>query len=107
MAAVLEIFGDSFGELVGMFMHDGPIRIEGLRQAMQAGDQLAIGKLAHALAGSCASIGASVLSRLCRDLEMQNKQGIPPNLGERLDAIEAEYAKAAARLLAMVPSAPA
>jgi signal transduction histidine kinase/DNA-binding response OmpR family regulator/HPt (histidine-containing phosphotransfer) domain-containing protein len=106
MAAILEVFGDSFGELVGLFMHDSPIRIEGLRQAIREGDQAAIGKLAHAMAGSCASIGATVLSGLCRDLEMQNKQGIPSDAAERLESIEAEYERAAARLQAMIPSAP-
>ena len=104
MAAIQAIFGDSFGELVTLFMHDSPKRIEGLRQAMYEKNQILIGKLAHVMAGSCASIGATALSSLCQDLEMQNKQGVPGDLAERLDFIEAEYAKTAARMLAMVQS---
>ncbi|HYD79330.1 MAG TPA: response regulator [Paucimonas sp.] len=101
MLAVQEAFGESFGELVALFLSDSPKRIEGLRQGMATQDQIAIGKVAHALAGSCASIGAMRLSGLCRDLEIQNKAGIPPDLAGRIDAIEMEYGKAAARLSAM------
>jgi signal transduction histidine kinase/CheY-like chemotaxis protein/HPt (histidine-containing phosphotransfer) domain-containing protein len=102
MGAVQEAFGDGFGELVALFMQDSPKRIESLRQAMQEQNQTAIGRIAHALAGSCASIGASALSRLCKALEMENKSGIPADLAIRIEAIEVEYAKAAAKLSEMV-----
>jgi signal transduction histidine kinase/CheY-like chemotaxis protein/HPt (histidine-containing phosphotransfer) domain-containing protein len=107
MEAVREVFGDSFGELVGLFTLDSPKRLEGLRKAMEEQDQVMVGKLAHAMAGSCASIGAKTLSVMCRELEMDNKQGIPADLEARIAAIEAEYGKAAAKLSSMLQSAAA
>jgi signal transduction histidine kinase/CheY-like chemotaxis protein/HPt (histidine-containing phosphotransfer) domain-containing protein len=107
MAAVREVFGDSFGELVSLFMLDTPKRIDGLRKSMDEQDQVMVGKFAHAMAGSCASIGAKTLSAMCRELEMENKQGIPADLEARIAAIEAEYVKAAAKLSSMLQSAPA
>jgi CheY-like chemotaxis protein/HPt (histidine-containing phosphotransfer) domain-containing protein len=106
MRAVQEVFGDGFGELVALFLQDSPNRIGSLRQAMQEQNQIAIGKVAHAMAGSCASIGASTLSNLCKSLEMESKSGIPADLATRIEMIEAEYAKAAAKLSAMVQSTP-
>jgi len=106
LESVREMFGDSFPELVALFLNDSPGRIDGMRAAAASGDAAQLCRFAHAFAGSCASIGASGLSAACRELELLGKQGMPADATAHVEAIAAEYGRISTRLLAMVQSAP-
>jgi len=56
-------------ELVGIFMDDGPKRLEALREAMTASDVQLLEQVAHSLKGSAAILGASRLQESALALE--------------------------------------
>jgi CheY-like chemotaxis protein/HPt (histidine-containing phosphotransfer) domain-containing protein len=105
LEAVHTQFGADFFELASIYRSDGLKRITSLRQAGIAGDHMQIARVAHAFSGSCASIGAGVLSALCRELELSARSGLPDDLEQKLAAIEAEYLRISTRLQSMMASA--
>ncbi len=62
-------------ELVEIFMEDTPPRLEELSKACLEGDAQRIESLAHSLKSSCANLGATYLSEICRELESQGREG--------------------------------
>lgn len=99
--AVRDMFGADFAELAKLYRNDSPPRIATLRQAGMAGDCPQVAKVAHAFAGSSASIGASGLAALCKELELCAKANTLNDFTQRLAAIEAEYDRIGNRLQAM------
>lgn len=99
--AVREIFGVDFAELAKLYQRDSPPRIAALYSAAAAGDRLQVAKVAHAFAGSSASIGATSLSALCKELELRAKANAPDDLISQLAAIETEYSRISDRLQSM------
>lgn len=95
---VREMFGDDFAELAALYRNDSPPRIAAMRAAHGAGDQALLAKVAHALSGSSASIGATALSLLCRDLENAARAGALDDFPARLSRIEAEYRRVGAKI---------
>lgn len=102
--ATQQMFGDDFPELARLFLSDSPKRLSALRDAVEGSDAAAITKLAHVLCGSSASIGATLLAALCRELEVSAKNGALNEARPRLNAIEFEYARIDARLIGMLQS---
>ncbi|MEN3296684.1 MAG: hypothetical protein V7642_5937 [Burkholderiales bacterium] len=95
---IYAIFGDDFPELSALYQTDSPKRIALLQEAIAAGDRALAAKVAHAFSGSCASIGATRLSALCKDLELLAKDAASQGLGEKLAEVEAEYQRVSARI---------
>jgi len=104
LAAMQTLFGANFPELAALYQTDTPRRIAALYSAAAGGDALQMAKIAHAMTGSCASIGATHLAGLCRDLEIRTRRGLPDGSGFMLNAIQAEYVRVAARIQAMLQS---
>ena len=74
MAAALErVEGDRglLEELVRLFAEECPSSMEGIRQAMDAGDGRAIELLAHKIRGAALSLGAVKVSEAAWELEQQ------------------------------------
>lgn len=103
---VSEAFGADFAELARLYRHDSPPRIAALYSAAAAGDRLQVAKIAHAFAGSSASIGATGLSALCKELERCAKADTPDDFTHRLAAIETEYDRISGKLQAMRQAHP-
>lgn len=102
-----QMFGHDFAELAQLFLADTPQRVAALQAALAAGDTAAFAKVAHALCGSSASIGATALAAISRELEIRARNGIPAE-APRMQSIEREYARIAAKLHAMMQAgAPA
>jgi HPt (histidine-containing phosphotransfer) domain-containing protein len=82
---------DYLGELIQTYFDTAPKLIESLRDAIADSDTPVVQKAAHTLKGSSASLGASVLSSHCRELEMlarsQTLEGAPGYLA----SINSEY----------------
>ncbi len=100
--ATRQIFGNSFPKLAGLFMDDFPRRQVMLEQAVAAGEVDQLADIAHALAGSSGAIGAQVLSKLCKALEMGCRTGKPGELASQAATIAAEFDSVCTRLRAML-----
>ena len=86
-------------ELVGIFVEDGPKRLEALRAAMTAVDVHQLEQIAHSLKGSAAILGASRLQQAATALEDAAHDGRletgPPLVAEiarELEAVGAFFA---------------
>lgn len=102
LEATQQMLGDDFSELVHLFLADSPQRIASLRDAIAANDAAVVAKLAHTLCGSFASIGASALAALCRELEVRARNDRLDDAASRIDAITGEYARIENKLRAML-----
>ncbi len=105
LAATQKMFGDDFPELAHLFLEDSPKRLTLLSTAIAEQDALATGRLAHVLCGSTASIGATALAALCRELEIRAKNNELDEALSRLSAIELEYTRIDAKLHGMLHAA--
>lgn len=103
--ATQHMFADDFPELVCLFLDDSPKRLILLNTAIAQQDAMATGKLAHILCGSTASIGATSLAALCRELEIKAKNNELDDALLHLNAIELEYARIDAKLHGLLHAA--
>jgi CheY-like chemotaxis protein len=97
-----DIFGPDFADLVALFIHDSPRRIEAMRAAAAQADGPLLAKLAHAFSGSTISIGATGLSALSRSLEADANANKFDGIAATLDAIDKEFARVQSRLDSIV-----
>jgi HPt (histidine-containing phosphotransfer) domain-containing protein len=56
-------------ELTSLFSEDAPRSLARLRSAMEHGDATEVARVAHALKGSAATLGARVMASVCAALE--------------------------------------
>jgi HPt (histidine-containing phosphotransfer) domain-containing protein len=96
----LDESGDFFVELVGVFSNSFASILPGLREAIATGDAKETSRAAHSLKSTSNNLGARPLAALCRDLEILGREGRMDRAPEILAAIDAEYARARAALLA-------
>lgn len=103
LEAMQDLFGANFPELAALYQNDMPKRIASLHEAGIAGDARQVAKVAHTLCGSCASIGATQLAVLCRDLEIRYKTAeLSDDFESEVEAICTEYARIDTKLQSMV-----
>jgi len=77
-------------ELVGIFMDDGPKRLDSLRAAMSASDILQVEHVAHSLKGSAAILGAADLQSAALALEDAAHDGHPEDSPQLVARIATE-----------------
>jgi HPt (histidine-containing phosphotransfer) domain-containing protein len=106
LEAVRLMFGEDYAQLATLYAADSPQRVATLREAVAADDRARVARLAHAFSGSCASIGATGLSDMCRDLESCAQATLSGELAEKLHAIETEYERICARLQSLLAAGP-
>ena len=82
---------DLVAELVGLYLEDSVGRMNQIQSAASEGDHEAIGRAAHVLKSSSASIGALPFSRTCGELERLSRS----NSSDEIDALEQLLARAA------------
>ncbi len=70
-----ELDGETFGELVDLFLEDTPPRLRALEEALAGDDADALEQAAHALKSSCGNLGAVVMSDMLRTLESMGRAG--------------------------------
>ncbi len=70
-----ELLGDGFGPLLEIYVRDSASRLADLETAMAAQDSDAVRRLAHALKGSSANVGALRLTLRCKQLEDAGEAG--------------------------------
>lgn len=95
-------------QLIATYLADTPPQLEAMRAAVVADDAAALVRPAHTLKSSSATVGASRLSALARELEMAGRSGsLEPAIRGTLEAARAEWTAAAAALSTWPDTVPA
>ena len=100
--ALEETAGVEFvAELVDTFVAEAPLMLSEMRSARAAGDAERFRRAAHSLKSNSHTFGALALGALARDMELTGMSADAAQDAARLYALEAEYARAAAALMAL------
>jgi signal transduction histidine kinase/DNA-binding response OmpR family regulator/HPt (histidine-containing phosphotransfer) domain-containing protein len=100
---------DVLGELIELFLTNVPRRLALLRDAVGAGDTRQVERTAHALRGSCGSMGAAAMEAICGELEGMGRSedlSAAPALVSRLEAAYGRVRAALERELSRGASPP-
>jgi CheY-like chemotaxis protein/HPt (histidine-containing phosphotransfer) domain-containing protein len=82
---------DLLKSLIRTYLADAPARIAAIREGMARGDAPAVARAAHALKSASANLGATVLARLCKDLERHCRAGSTLDADDLARAIGLEF----------------
>jgi CheY-like chemotaxis protein len=104
LRALQDLFGNEFESVANIYTAETPRRLAALDASLAAGDPVAAGRLAHALAGSSASIGARNVSELCRALELACREGTSTECPSLVEKVRRAYSEFSERLAAAVAS---
>ena len=94
LADMLSMVGDDpefVGDIVDTYLADAPTQLTGMRAALESGDLVTLGRLAHTLKGNSLNVGATPLAAIARTLEEQARAGDLTAAGPRIDAAAAEF----------------
>jgi HPt (histidine-containing phosphotransfer) domain-containing protein len=80
-------------ELIDTYYQETGELIEQLHQALTAGDSITVGRLAHSIKSSSASLGAVNFSQQARELEMLGKAGDLSGADVKLEQLTADFLK--------------
>ncbi len=80
--------------LAEIFLRDTARRLEALREAVQQGDAAAIVRMAHAIKGSAANLGAHSMVRICLSIEANATTDQIAVALARVDALQGEFQRA-------------
>jgi HPt (histidine-containing phosphotransfer) domain-containing protein len=99
LAELMASTGDDIGfvrELIQTYLADTPQQFEAMTVAVEAEDAAGLVRPAHTLKSSSATVGATRLSSLARDLEMAGRSGsLDATARTGLEAARAEWQGAA------------
>jgi len=77
--------------LIKVFLNDVPLRLATLREDIAQEEAQAIEQQAHALLGSCASLGAHHMASVCAELETIARSGDLRHTQDLLPRLEDEF----------------
>ena len=93
--------GDELLVRVGrMYLESTPALLESLRQAVAAGDAIAVGHAAHSLKSSSANLGADAVAARCKQIEERARSS--DIAAEQVDALARELALVQASVRAQI-----
>ena len=78
-------------EILKVFLNDCPRQLEGLRNALAAGDAESIERFAHALKGAAGNVGAQRLQSLALEMENNGRKGSTASAAQLLDQMEQAF----------------
>jgi signal transduction histidine kinase/CheY-like chemotaxis protein/putative methionine-R-sulfoxide reductase with GAF domain len=94
-------------ELIGLFGEDAPRAVARIRLAVEGGDAAELTRVAHALKGSSATLGARAMSVTCGALEAGGRAGRATDLAPTLAELERQTDDVMRALAALAtPGAP-
>jgi CheY-like chemotaxis protein len=94
---------DLVGKVINKYLSASTILLQGLRDAVSAGDAPAVQKVAHTLKSSSANVGATRLAAQCKELELEARINRLGPGRDQLRELEAEYQAVRAALEAELP----
>ncbi len=101
VAALADAVGGDAGfldELADAYLADAPAHLAAIADAVRAGSAAALVLPAHTLKSSSASLGALALSKICRELELEARDGSLDGAPERAAAAEVEFRRVEAAI---------
>jgi HPt (histidine-containing phosphotransfer) domain-containing protein len=104
LAELLEAVGGDRAflvELIETYLGDSPTLIAELRAGLASGDAAVVRRAAHTLKSTSASVGATRLATICREIEAAAAADDLGELGPRADRAATEYEAVAAALRAV------
>jgi HPt (histidine-containing phosphotransfer) domain-containing protein len=110
LAELMASTGDDIGfvrELIDTYLADTPMQFEAMTVAVEAEDAAALIRPAHTLKSSSATVGATRLSSLARELEFAGRGGsLDATARTGLEAARAEWQAASEALIAYLQRNP-
>ncbi|GAC1539119.1 MAG: hypothetical protein NVS3B12_25040 [Acidimicrobiales bacterium] len=107
---LLDRDGGGIAELVDAFTVTSAERVDKLRRAIDAGDNNAVGRVAHSLKGSSATFGGVRVAELCGVLETSAERNdlhtAPETLALLVDALAAMHVGLGAAFACLTPDQP-
>jgi CheY-like chemotaxis protein/HPt (histidine-containing phosphotransfer) domain-containing protein len=91
------------GRVVKHFRDDSPLKIAAIREGVKHRDATAVRRVAHALRGGSAQVGAVVVAKLCEHIELLANDESLDGADQFIDALELSLTKAVAQLQTLVP----
>jgi HPt (histidine-containing phosphotransfer) domain-containing protein len=89
---------DVLTEVLQMFLHEVPPRIDRLRNAWASGNIEELYRSAHSLKGSAGNVGAQRLYEVCKQLDDAGRSGDVANSAPLVEALGIEYGKVEAEI---------
>src|SRR5215211_2155070 len=80
-------------ELVAEYVAEGPRHLADMRAAAAATDAAAIVRPAHTLKSNSATLGATRLAQICRQIELDGREGRADGLAAAVDSAEATWSE--------------
>lgn len=77
--------------LIGLFGDTSPAILADIRRHADSGNLAEMGKAAHKLKGSCASLGAEHMADICMTLQHKGESNDPVGVGHLVAELEALY----------------
>jgi HPt (histidine-containing phosphotransfer) domain-containing protein len=90
---------DLIVELIDLYLGDAPQRMLEIREAALANEWVVLKRAVHNLKGSSANLGIRLVARTCNQLEAIDCEHSPEGVGELLQQMDAELARATDALL--------
>lgn len=90
-----------FRELLDLYVDDSTKLMQRLEQALAGGDLKSAERIAHTLKSSSANLGATAVSRLCREIEVHGREQALDRMTALLPAARAAHQDAIQALNAL------
>ncbi|MBM3226770.1 MAG: Hpt domain-containing protein [Candidatus Tectomicrobia bacterium] len=94
-AEVQELFADAdpqgLHDILVEFLQDTAVRLDMLRRAAETCNTVALGRTAHALKSSSASMGALRMARLCEELLIVAERGVCRRASELVEQLGSHF----------------
>jgi two-component system, sensor histidine kinase and response regulator len=97
--------GDLPLKLAGIFKRDTGQRLNELRHAVDCTDAPAAARIAHAIKGSAANLGAHIVVRICSEIETGAETADLGAVPRLLDELQHEFTRACDALTAKLTAA--
>ena len=91
---------EAFGRIIGLYADESTIAVKELREAVTSGDTAAVARRSHTLHTSSATVGATAVAAVCRQLETGARQGVLDGFGELVGVLAGLHASSLAALQA-------
>ncbi len=77
-------------EVIGMFMHEGPLMVDALKREVSRNEPIAIERAAHKLKGALLSLSAGPASAIAKEMELAARESDLSRASAMLAALEGE-----------------
>ena len=99
LRASLAVIPNGLAQVVDAYLADGETALKELENGLEEGDAERVYRAAHSLKSQSATVGASALSELCRELEMAGREGRLDGEAQRCARAREEFRRAVPELL--------